>query len=137
MKNLFIGYLIGYIWAYAWIYIIVIPVIRNEYTHQNFLTSMNNLAQDKLNDLVATNTWSHTNSDGCNYSCRLKKFVPTFTWIGENLYKGNCDINNALNMFQKSPIHKANLDHQFTYQTMQMQNIGNNQCYIVFEYGIP
>lgn len=95
------------------------------------------LAKDKLDDLVATNYWSHTNSDGCDFgSCRVPKFAYIRNWIGENLYKGPCDIQLAFKKWEASPSHNEVMYHYATNEILLIQEYDNNMCYIVWERAI-
>lgn len=100
--------------------------------------TLNELANSKLNDLLSTGYWSHTNSDGCDFNCRTKDYTENgkYLWIGENLYKGLCDINSAYRLWNQSSSHKAVLDHSFDESVLISGEYGENQCYYILERGI-
>lgn len=66
------------------------------------------IAQLKLDDLLRTEYWSHTNSNGCDLPCRLTGL--TFSRYDENLSLGTCDIRSVMAAWEASPSHKAVLD---------------------------
>lgn len=89
------------------------------------------LGQSKLNDLIENNYWSHTNRDTCDFNCRTKDIS---FWIGENLYKGPCDINDAYLAWNHSPSHKKILDHLYNVYVLYMKSDKTNQfCYVVLD----
>lgn len=90
------------------------------------------VAQVKMNDLVNTNYWSHTNSNGCNYDCRIKGMP--YVWMGEDLYKGTCNLAYAYKLWYASPTHAYVLRHPYKGEVILMQKMKNsNDCYIVLE----
>lgn len=98
--------------------------------------TLKTLAQDKINDLFSTGYWSHTNSNGCDYTCRTKPYWKYYSWIGENLYKGVCNKENAYRLWRTSPSHLEILNHPSTEEVILMQEYAPNKCYIVLEKGI-
>lgn len=98
--------------------------------------TLKTLAQDKINDLFTTGYWSHTNSDGCDFKCRTKPYWKYYSWIGENLYKGVCDKENAYRLWRESPSHLEILNHPSTEEVILMQKYAPDKCYIVLEKGI-
>lgn len=100
--------------------------------------TLNELANSKLNDLLSTGYWSHTNSNGCDFNCRTMDYTENgkYSWIGENLYKGPCDIENVYRLWEKSASHKAVLDHSFDESVLISEKYGENQCYYILERGI-
>lgn len=104
-------------------------VVINHYT-------LKTLAQDKINDLFSTGYWSHTNSNGCDYTCRTKPYWKYYSWIGENLYKGVCNKENAYRLWRTSPSHLEILNHPSTEEVILMQEYAPDKCYIVLEKGI-
>jgi hypothetical protein len=91
-------------------------------------------AQDKMNDLTTSAYWSHTNSNGCNFTCRTKYLLDknNVTWIGEDLYKGTCDLNYTMKLWNESPDHKAILDHAYTREVLITEKV-NNTCFTILE----
>lgn len=93
----------------------------------------------KIKQLQETNFWSHSNEDGKTFDERAEG--QPAAWYGENLYKGPCDIRNAMALFEKSPTHKANLDHKYDYASIvispktnpEPEDKGEN-CYMVFQF---
>ncbi len=98
------------------------------------LDSLFTLGKRKLSDLQKTNYWSHTDSDNCDFSCRISKINNFSSWIGEDLYKGPCDISNAINAFEHSPPHKQVLDHNFDYINITIGKSDTGDCYMVFNF---
>lgn len=98
--------------------------------------SLFNLASSKIEDLNKTGYWSHTNENGCDYNCRVKQVSANYSWMGENLYKGPCDIVKAMDMFEHSPEHKANLDHNFDNINILISKQKDGNCYMAFEYEV-
>lgn len=96
-----------------------------------FGNDIEELAENKLNDLISTNYWSHTNSDGCDFSCRTRVYMENYSWIGENLYKGTCFKERAFKEWEKSPSHKEVLDHEYNQEVLLMGEYKENACYIV------
>lgn len=95
-----------------------------------------NLTEEKLNDLVATDYWDHTNSDKCDWQCRLKrsKIKGSYEWIGENLWRNEieqgCSIEKAIKAWHKSPTHHENLVHSYDREVM-LTGSNESYCYIV------
>ena len=81
----------------------------------------------KLIDLQAGN-WSH-DSIGCNYQCRVNKTM--YSWVGENLYKGDCDVNQAYKLWNNSPTHLALLQKQSDIELLSVSIPVDGQCYII------
>lgn len=98
--------------------------------------TLKTLAQDKINDLFSTGYWSHTNSNGCDYTCRTEPYWKYYSWIGENLYKGVCNKENAYRLWRTSPSHLEVLNHPCTEEVILMQEYAPDKCYIVLEKGI-
>lgn len=98
--------------------------------------ALNQLAINKINDLISTNQWSHVNSDGCNLTCRTN-MLNINGWTGENLYFGtSCDIRNAITLWEQSPSHFKVLNHQYDYGTIQIYRKDSDHCYIVFNVNL-
>lgn len=100
-------------------------------------SSIETLANDKLNELVTTKYWSHTNIDGCDFHCRTMDYTTNgkYSWVGENLYHGVCDIDNAYRLWKASPTHKAVLDHEANEEYLVIEEYAPNRCYIVLVKG--
>ena len=92
------------------------------------------LAEAKLQELQETHFWAHDNEDGTTFHDRRIKYAKNSEWAGENLYKGPCDIRNAMKLFEESPTHKAVLDHDYDTVEVQMEPIEGDEdwCYGVF-----
>ena len=97
---------------------------------------INQLAKDKLRDLVATDYWNHTNSNGCDFICRTKSYLNDYSWIGENLYRGVCNKENAFRLWRESQSHLAVLNHEYNQEVLLMQEYEQNHCYIVLIRGV-
>lgn len=98
--------------------------------------TLKTLAQDKINDLFSTGYWSHTNSNGCDFTCRTKPYWNYYTWIGENLYKGPCYEEMAYKLWKESPSHLEVLQHPYTEEVLLKQTYEENHCYMVLIRGI-
>lgn len=100
--------------------------------------SIKKLAQSKLDDLLATGYWEHTNSNGCDYNCRTKEYTENgqYSWVGENLYRGICSEDNAYRLWKLSPTHKEILDHESDEEVLVSGSYGENLCYYVLEKGV-
>lgn len=101
--------------------------------------TLHSLAMLKLNDLVMTNYWSHTNSDGCTFKCRANRYLTSsggqYYWVGENLYRGVCSTQNAYRLWSLSPAHKEVLDHYSDEQVLVGGKYGADKCYYVLIKG--
>jgi hypothetical protein len=95
-------------------------------------------AMNKLNDLIATDFWSHTNSNGCNFTCRVQGYTRggKYSWLGENLYRGTCDEQNAYRLWKLSPKHNEVLQHYADEQVLVHAEYADNRCYYVLIKGI-
>ncbi len=100
------------------------------------VSTLQELAENKMNDLLSTGNWSHTNSDGCTFNCRTSPYLEYYSWIGENLYKGPCNEEVAYKLWRESPSHLEVLQHPYTEEVILMQEYAPNKCYIVLEKGI-
>jgi hypothetical protein len=98
--------------------------------------TINDLAQSKLNDLLNTGYWSHTNSNGCDFKCRTAPYLNYYSWIGENLYRGVCDKQTAYRLWRESPTHLEILNHPCTHQVLLIEEYAPGKCYMVLEKGI-
>lgn len=88
------------------------------------------MAVAKLNDLANTGVWSHTNSDGCTLGCRVNKYVSESAWVGENLYRGKCSVENAYKLWNLSPTHRDVLNHSYSHEVLVSREYDGG-CYIV------
>lgn len=104
---------------------------RSEESNTNIVSGMKALASNKLDDLVKTGYWSHTNSNGCDFRCRASRYVNGYSWIGENLYRGKCSTENAYRLWEKSPEHKEILEHDSEYQILMQRSYTEDSCYII------
>jgi hypothetical protein len=97
------------------------------------------LAQEKVNDLVETNYWEHTNSDGCDFKCRTQGYTNDgrYSWIGENLYRtsGRCNEQEAYQLWKESPTHNFVLEHEADEEIL-LQGSNDDYCYLVLIKGI-
>lgn len=85
-------------------------------------------------DYANTGYWSHDLSDGTTLGERVNEVSVGYANYSEILYKGRCDLRNAVDMWEQSPSHNAVLENpQNNYMAMLMiadpHNEGN--CYIV------
>jgi len=96
------------------------------------------IANDKLDDLVATGYWAHTNSNGCNYDCRVGQYLneDMYSWIGENIYRGICSEQSAYDLWEKSVTHKAVLDHESDREVLISRPYDEENCYIILEKAV-
>jgi hypothetical protein len=115
--------------------LVVTPVGQyNEVEVRN--NPLEEIAQDKLNDLLNTNYWSHTSSNGCDFNCRTLKYSNEYSWLGENLYRARkCDEKEAYRMWRESPVHNAILEHEADEEIL-LQGSNNEYCYLVLIKGI-
>jgi len=99
---------------------------------------LHTLAQNKLSDLLRTGYWSHSNSDGCNFSCRVNRYslLSKYSWVGENLYRGVCSVDNAYRLWKTSPTHYEILQHASDEQVLVQAEYKEGRCYIVLIKGI-
>jgi len=95
---------------------------------------LRDLAETKLKDLLNTGYWSHTNSNGCDFKCRTDGF--NYSWIGENLYKGPCNIEYAMELWKGSPTHNENLQHKYTEEVILKGYYTDDYCYIILIRGL-
>jgi len=98
------------------------------------------IAKEKVKDLETTGYWSHTNSNGCSFRCRVRSYLATnggrYSWIGENLYKGTCDVDNAYGLWELSPAHNEVLKHGYDEQVLLTGKYGESGCYYVLIKGV-
>lgn len=96
------------------------------------IDSVQAFAEEKAIYLESTNEWEH-DSNGCNFDCRVNssEINKYTTWVGENLYKGKCDIDSAYKLWEQSPTHKAVLDHSSDYEYTATSKYKKDQCYYV------
>ncbi|MBP7962165.1 MAG: LysM peptidoglycan-binding domain-containing protein [Caldilineaceae bacterium] len=70
---------------------------------------LNQAAQNHVNDMIATYTFSHTGSDGSNVGMRVARTgYAANGWTGEN-WVAQGDAANALSWWLNSSIHRANI----------------------------
>lgn len=103
------------------------------------ILKLSDLANLKLRDLVRSGVWSHTNSDGCTFKCRSDKYLYTYGgqyyWVGENLYRGVCSIENAYRLWRLSPAHYEVLRHYSDEQVLVGAEYKPGYCYYVLIKG--
>jgi hypothetical protein len=88
----------------------------NEYRAANGLgplalnSTLNDVARWMANDMASNNYFSHTDSLGRDPFARMDAFGYNFnTWRGENLVAGTETSGHAMQMWQGSPGHNANM----------------------------
>ena len=89
------------------------------------------IAEAKMDDLIRTGYFEHENSNGCDFKCRIQDYHSEYNWIGENLYRGECDIRTAMEMWGKSPTHKDVLDHSYSNEVILSEEYQDGFCYII------
>lgn len=89
------------------------------------------IAENKMDDLVKTGYFDHENSNGCDFQCRVRDYRSEYSWIGENLYRGRCDIRTAMEKWEQSPTHKNVLDHNYTKEIILSREYVSGWCYII------
>lgn len=93
------------------------------------LVYLSQFTKDKMTDLLKTDFFEHTNSNGCDFDCRTKEQPGPV--IGEDLYKGPCSLAMAYAMWLNSPKHKEVLEKGFN-QVVIMGEQKEDMCYIVY-----
>jgi hypothetical protein len=129
MKTL--GRIIGIIFFLALIPLFVTKVESPLIEYKQSAYFLEEIATDKMQDLLETNYWSHTNSNGCDFECRTKPYENRYKWIGENLYKGPCNQTTAFNMWEESPAHNDVLKHPYSHEILLEEEYKNGYCYII------
>jgi hypothetical protein len=79
------------------------------------VTALHNMARNKLNNITSQQTFSHTNSDGCDLGCRRRIFAPQIKFVSENLSRGTykyCSKKYIYEQWRKSPSHNAVLNEK-------------------------
>lgn len=103
-------------------------------------SGLTTIAREKIKNLETTGYWSHTNSNGCSFRCRVRSYLATnggrYSWIGENLYKGTCDVDNAYRLWELSPAHNEVLKHGYDEQVLLTGKYGGSGCYYVLIKGV-
>lgn len=92
--------------------------------------SLYDAAMIKMGDLVNTNHWAHTNSNGCDLPCRLSG-IPYMAGH-ENLYHGKCNLQTAIVAWQNSPKHQEVLNTDFDQLVLIAEKGEDGKCYIVY-----
>jgi hypothetical protein len=93
-----------------------------------------NFGEEKIQDLLNTGYWSHSNSNGCDFNCRASEYMGTYSGIGENLYRGKCDVDYAYELWEGSITHKEVLDWE-TEEEVLIKRAYKDGCYIVLVKG--
>lgn len=102
---------------------------RNDPTKDG-LDVLYEFSRAKLDDLVFTNHWAHEDSDGTTLDQRVQKTFALFGgWVGEDLYKGKCDIKTVIDLWTKSPEHNEVLEHEGEYIVLLMSPQKESGCY--------
>lgn len=109
---------------------------REVIKEEKSVSTLQELAESKMNDLLSTGNWSHTNSNGCTFKCRTSPCLEYYSWIGENLYKGPCNEDIAYKAWSESPSHLEVLQHPYTEEVILMQEYAPDRCYIILEKGV-
>lgn len=72
-------------------------------------------AQDKCDDMVAKNYWSHATPQGTGFWFIIAKYIPKYKTAGENLAYSYDSTMDVVVGWMTSPTHKANiLKSEFT-----------------------
>src|SRR3989344_9271313 len=66
-------------------------------------------AQNKANDMLAKNYWSHIAPDGTTPWYFIKNSGYSYIYAGENLARGYNSANDVLNAWLASPTHRYNI----------------------------
>jgi hypothetical protein len=113
----------------------VSPVVKKGCKYDN---GLRNLADNKMEDLMNTGYWNHTNSDGCDFNCRTDRYIDedVFGWVGENLYRGICSIEYAYHLWEMSPAHKEILDHDYDIEVFISRKYEEDRCYFILIRGL-
>ena len=91
------------------------------------------LAELKMNDLLSTNAWSHTDSDGVTLEQRrlsLRYNAP----VGEVLAKGCFTIDSVVKAWLKSPSHRDIITDKSYTKAVILIDRNDTTCYVVGEY---
>lgn len=87
------------------------------------------IADIKMKDFENTGVWSHDSSDK-TWAQRFTGYRFHGTYFDENLYKGECRFDRAMEAWQVSPIHKPILEKNFKEGIILLKKV-DNQCYII------
>lgn len=113
----------------------IIQTFKNLLTGRDKLQILEDMATEKLIDLMQTDYFEHTNKDGTTFETRVLR-QGSIGWIGENLYKGpSTDIREHVRMWDESPTHKAVLDHDIKYAVILVARKNKDTVYSVMEAG--
>lgn len=88
--------------------------------------SLMDLASEKMEVMKKDQELSHSNGD-CDFDCRTRGM----SRVGENLYKGDCDLEYAMKLWKESPTHKEILDLGFKDMVILGEQSGE-YCYITY-----
>lgn len=127
MKNLLIAVLLFII---CFLLIDKLSIKKVEAIDKSELQMLFEVSENKINDMVSTNVWSHTNSDGSTFLQRVNNLRG---YKGENLYEGPCDIKNAMKLWEQSETHNYVLNHEADYSILLMAPKSDGSgCYMTY-----
>jgi len=66
-------------------------------------------AYDHAWDMHLRGFFEHVNPDGEDPTARFVRYVPEFTWVGENLARGHVSPEAVVEGWMASPDHRANI----------------------------
>ncbi len=66
-------------------------------------------ARKHSTDMAMNNYFSHTSRDGTDFATRITRERYTWSWVGENIAKGQRTPADVMNSWMDSPGHRANI----------------------------
>jgi len=109
------------------------PEIVTETVTEEVKVPLYALVDMKLDDLLSSNVFEHTNSDGKTLEKR-RMSVGIQSGVGEVLAKDYCTLDKAVEAWMKSPTHKDVItDTNYNHVVLRMER-NDKHCYWVGEY---
>lgn len=88
-----------------------------------------------ISDYKVNEYWSHDLADGTTLAERVPLDMQNKFKVSEIMYKGTCDMGNAVDKWRKSESHNAILsDKEYDTAVFIMQRTDSEQCIIIGTY---
>lgn len=82
-------------------------------------------AADHAQDMIDNDFFSHTGSDGSDVGQRVTRVGYQWSWVGENIARGQTSINQVMTDWMNSPGHRANILHE-SFTQIGAVRVGNH-----------
>ncbi|HEX3446632.1 MAG TPA: CAP domain-containing protein, partial [Isosphaeraceae bacterium] len=94
-------------------------------------------AADHASDMAKQHKLDHKGSDGSTVADRAKRKGYAFVRVGENIAQGQKSVEKVMDIWMKSPGHRANILADYTEMGAAQAEDDNGDPYWCVNFGIP